>query len=101
VERNRSRKVRKMAAEQAPTIYQEITVRYGELWARVTPNGIRLGYGGGELADFPDLKTFEELHKLLHKAWEFLHGPQPTPARTPKPPEPQTPQLQKQEAQKP
>jgi hypothetical protein len=90
-----------MAGEQAPTIYQEITVRYGELWARVTPNGIRLGYGGGELADFPDLKTFEELHKLLQKAWEFLHGPPLRPVRIPATPEPQTPQPQKQEAQKP
>jgi hypothetical protein len=64
-----------------PQVYQEITVRYGDLWARVSPNGIRLGFGGGELADFPDLGTFDEFYKLLKRAWEFLHPAAPAPTR--------------------
>jgi hypothetical protein len=71
----------------SPEVYQEITVRYGDLWARVSPSGIRLGFGGGELADFPDLSTFEQFHGMLKRAWDFLHPPQqaaPRPAEQPR-----------------
>jgi hypothetical protein len=64
-----------------PQVYQEITVRYGDLWARVSPNGIRLGFGGGELAEFPDLSTFEQFYGMLKRAWDFLHPPAPTPTK--------------------
>jgi hypothetical protein len=64
-----------------PQVWEEITVRYGDLWARVSPSGIRLGYGGGELADFPDLSTFETFYGMLKRAWDFLHPQAPSPAR--------------------
>jgi hypothetical protein len=71
----------------SPEVYQEITVRYGDLWARVSVNGVKLGFGGGELADFPDLSTFEQFYGMLKRAWDFLHPPQqsvPRPIEQPK-----------------
>jgi hypothetical protein len=72
---------------EQPTSYEEIIVRYGDFWARISPTGITIGYGGGELATFPTLEPLETLYSKIKRAWQYLNPPQqaaPRPAEQPK-----------------
>jgi hypothetical protein len=66
---------------EQPTSYEEIIVRYGDFWARISPTGITIGYGGGELATFPTLEPLETLYSKIKRAWDYLNPPTPTPAK--------------------
>jgi len=88
-------------AEEPPKPYQEVIVRYGDLWARIGPNFIVLGYGGGELATFPDFEVFRQFFEQLQKAWSYLHAPAKAPPSQPRPQQEQQLKVPEQIQKKP
>ncbi len=52
---------------------ETVMVRYGDLWASIEPDKIRFGYGGGELAEFPDLSAFKKFLEAVERAWNYVH----------------------------
>ena len=75
----------KMSENQPKKPSKEVLVRYGEFWAKVSPGNITIGYGGGELASFPDLKGFENLLREVKEAWAFVNRSTPIGAEVTKP----------------
>ncbi|MHA1711141.1 MAG: hypothetical protein ACTSUS_03610 [Candidatus Freyarchaeota archaeon] len=74
-----------MSEETSKKPSKEVLVRVGDFWAKVSPGNITIGYGGGPLAEFPDLTAFRNLLREVEDAWAFVNKTIPTGSEVTKP----------------